>query len=91
MFLKGIRYTGTRSAVEIRRKGAKVMARTIGSGNQDFEVIPFLRESLTFRAAGIEDRDLLTETRIQVLRAANRLGRRSGGVWNDMVMLLAIN
>lgn len=33
-----------------------------------------LGESLTFRAAGPEDLDLLTETRIQVLRAANGLG-----------------
>ena len=69
---------------------------SINTGGQTDTLIqrakkPFLRERLTYRAAGPADLDLLTETRIQVLRAANRLGRRSGGVWNDMVMLLAIN
>ena len=49
---------------------------SINTGGQTDTLIqgakkPFLRERLTYRAAGPADLDLLTETRIQVLRAAN--------------------
>ena len=52
---------------------------SINTGGQTDTLIqgakkPFLRERLTYRAAGPADLDLLTETRIQVLRAANGLG-----------------
>lgn len=52
---------------------------SINTGGQTDTLIqgakkPFLRERLTYRAAGLADLDLLTETRIQVLRAANGLG-----------------
>ena len=65
---------------------------SINTGGQTDTLIqrakkPFLRERLTYRAAGPVDLDLLTETRIQVLRAANRLGRRSGGAGEWLALL----